>query len=45
MPLFIRRWIGTAPYLVQACMSEYDLNGWTAAALSNPDDVSWLPQR
>jgi 4-hydroxyphenylacetate 3-monooxygenase len=31
--------------LVQACLAEYDLNGWTAADLINPDDISWLPKR
>jgi len=31
--------------LVQACLTEYDLNGWTAADLINPDDISWLPKR
>jgi 4-hydroxyphenylacetate 3-monooxygenase len=31
------------PDLVQTCMAEYDLNGWTTPDLSNPDDVSWLP--
>jgi 4-hydroxyphenylacetate 3-monooxygenase len=30
---------------VQDCLSEYDLNGWTAPDLINPDDVSWLPKR
>jgi aromatic ring hydroxylase len=30
--------------LVQACMAEYDLNGWTVPDLINPDDVSYLPR-
>ena len=30
--------------LVRACMSDYDLNGWTSPDLINPDDVSWLPR-
>jgi 4-hydroxyphenylacetate 3-monooxygenase len=30
---------------VQTCMAEYDLTGWSAPDLINPDDVSWLPQR
>jgi 4-hydroxyphenylacetate 3-monooxygenase len=30
---------------VQDCMAEYDLDGWTAPDLINPDDVSRLPQR
>ena len=30
--------------LVRACMADYDLNGWTAPDLINPDDVSWLPR-
>jgi len=24
----------------EACMAEYDLNGWTAPDLINPDDLS-----
>jgi aromatic ring hydroxylase len=31
--------------LVHTCMAEYDLYGWTAPDLINPDDVSWLPKR
>ncbi len=31
--------------LVNTCMAEYDLNGWTVPDLINPDDVSWLPKR
>ena len=30
--------------LVATCLAEYDLNGWTAPDLINPDDVSWLPR-
>jgi aromatic ring hydroxylase len=30
--------------MVETCLSEYDLNGWTAPDLINPDDVSWLPR-
>ena len=30
---------------VKDCMAEYDLSGWTAPDLINPDDVSWLPKR
>jgi 4-hydroxyphenylacetate 3-monooxygenase len=32
------RWKG----LVDTCMAEYDLNGWTVPDLINPDDVSVL---
>jgi len=28
--------------LVDTCMAEYDLNGWTAPDLINPTDVSYL---
>ena len=28
--------------LVETCLGEYDLNGWTAPDLVNPDDVSWV---
>ena len=28
--------------LVETCMAEYDINGWTASDLINPDDVSWF---
>jgi 4-hydroxyphenylacetate 3-monooxygenase len=31
--------------LVETCMSEYGLDGWTAPDLINPDDVSWLASR
>jgi aromatic ring hydroxylase len=31
--------------LVHTCMAEYDLKGWTAPDLINPDDVNWLPKR
>ena len=31
--------------LVQTCLAEYDLTGWTVPDLINPDDVSWLPKR
>jgi 4-hydroxyphenylacetate 3-monooxygenase len=31
--------------MVDTCMSEYDLNGWTAPDLVNPDDVSILTPR
>ena len=31
--------------MVETCMAEYDLNGWTVPDLVNPDDVSWLPKR
>jgi 4-hydroxyphenylacetate 3-monooxygenase len=31
--------------LVQTCMAEYYLTGWTVPDLINPDDVSWLPKR
>ncbi len=30
--------------MVEACMADYDVNGWTAPDLINPDDVSWLPK-
>jgi 4-hydroxyphenylacetate 3-monooxygenase len=30
---------------VEQCMSEYDLDGWTAADLINPDDVSLIGKR
>jgi aromatic ring hydroxylase len=30
--------------LVKSCMADYDLNGWVAPDLVNPDDVSWLPR-
>src|SRR5271155_4413718 len=29
----------------ESCMAEYDLDGWTAPDLVNPDDVSVLPRR
>ncbi len=29
---------------VDTCMGEYDLDGWTAPDLINPDDVSWFGQ-
>jgi 4-hydroxyphenylacetate 3-monooxygenase len=29
----------------ETCMAEYDLGGWSAPDLINPDDVSWLPKR
>jgi aromatic ring hydroxylase len=35
------RWKGFA----EACMAEYDLDGWTASDLVNPDDVSVLRER
>ena len=35
------RWKGFA----DACMAEYDLDGWTAPDLVNPDDVSVLARR
>ena len=28
--------------LVDSCLGDYDLNGWTAPDLINPDDVSCL---
>ena len=31
--------------MVETCLGEYDLGGWTAPDLINPDDVSWLPKR
>jgi 4-hydroxyphenylacetate 3-monooxygenase len=31
--------------LVDTCLNEYDLNGWIAPDLINPDDVSWLGRR
>jgi 4-hydroxyphenylacetate 3-monooxygenase len=31
--------------LVDTCLGEYDLDGWTVPDLINPDDVSWLPRR
>jgi len=31
--------------LVQTCLGEYDLSGWRAPDLINPDDVSWFRQR
>ncbi|HLZ72142.1 MAG TPA: 4-hydroxyphenylacetate 3-hydroxylase N-terminal domain-containing protein [Dehalococcoidia bacterium] len=34
-----------AKAMVNACMADYDINGWTAPDLINPDDVSWLPKR
>jgi 4-hydroxyphenylacetate 3-monooxygenase len=30
---------------VEQCMAEYDLNGWTAPDLINPDDVSMIRRR
>jgi 4-hydroxyphenylacetate 3-monooxygenase len=30
---------------VDSCLGEYDLSGWTAPDLINPDDVSWLPRQ
>jgi 4-hydroxyphenylacetate 3-monooxygenase len=30
---------------VDTCLAEYDLDGWTAPDLINPDDVSWFQQR
>jgi 4-hydroxyphenylacetate 3-monooxygenase len=29
----------------EQCMAEYDLDGWTAPDLVNPDDVSFFTQR
>lgn len=29
----------------EQCMAEYDLDGWTASDLFNPDDVSVIPRR
>ena len=29
----------------EQCMAEYDLDGWTAPDLINPDDVSYFTQR
>ena len=37
-------WPTSMKAFVQSCMAEYDLNGWTAPDLINPDDVSWLPK-
>src|SRR5436190_14760231 len=31
--------------LVDNCLGDYDLSGWTAPDLINNDDVSWLPRR
>ena len=31
--------------LVDTCLAEYDLDGWTAPDLLNPDDVSWFLRR
>jgi aromatic ring hydroxylase len=31
--------------MVDTCMAEYDINGWTVPDLINPDDVSWLAKR
>jgi 4-hydroxyphenylacetate 3-monooxygenase len=28
--------------LVEQCMSEYDLDGWTAPDMINPDDVNFF---
>ena len=28
--------------LVEKCLGEYDINGWTVPDLINPDDVSWF---
>jgi len=28
--------------LVETCMAEYDIRGWTVPDLINPDDVSWF---
>ena len=30
---------------VETCMSDYDLDGWTAPDLINPDDVSLMMNR
>ena len=30
---------------VGRCMAEYDLTGWTAPDLINPDDVSWFARQ
>jgi 4-hydroxyphenylacetate 3-monooxygenase len=29
--------------MVEQCMSEYDLDGWTDPRWINPDDVRWAP--
>jgi aromatic ring hydroxylase len=31
--------------ITQTCLDEYDVSGWLAPDLINPDDVSWLPKR
>ena len=31
--------------LVQSCLAEYDLSGWRAPDLINPDDVNWFARR
>jgi hypothetical protein len=31
--------------LVDTCLAEYDLDGWTAPDLINPDDVNWPAAR
>ncbi|MFL5803615.1 MAG: 4-hydroxyphenylacetate 3-hydroxylase N-terminal domain-containing protein [Roseiflexaceae bacterium] len=36
--------VGRMNDMVKTCMAEYDLNGWVAPDLINPDDVSWLPK-
>jgi 4-hydroxyphenylacetate 3-monooxygenase len=43
----LRAAIGSGQYerwksFADQCMAEYDLNGWTAPDLVNPDDVSFL---
>lgn len=37
--------LGAMQELVHRCMSEYDLNGWTASDLINPDDISLVSRR
>jgi 4-hydroxyphenylacetate 3-monooxygenase len=44
-PLYVAQQSGLTDHmkgLVEQCMSEYDLDGWTASDMINPDDVNFF---